>query len=102
MQDRLLIGEENVSLEPLDRPMPHVVRLVGPELEPGYDRDAEGAALAPTLSRALEMAAQYGASRLEIAVPVVYSEPVKVDVDNLLIKSTVGGSMIVFQPESSR
>jgi serine/threonine-protein kinase len=101
MQGRMLIGEENVSLEPLDRAMPYVVRLVGPELEPGIDRDAEGAALAPTLSRALEMVAQYGASRLEIAVPIVYSGPVKVAVDNLLIKSTVGGSMIVFQPESS-
>ncbi len=102
MQGRFLGGDEDVSLEPFESPVPHVVRLVGPDLEPGYDRDAEGAALAPTLSRALEMAAQYGASRLEIAVPVVYSEPVMVDVDNLLIKSTVGGSMIVFQPESSR
>ncbi len=101
MQGRLLTGEENVSLEPLDSTIPHVVRLVGYELELGYDRDAEGAALAPTLSRALEMAAQYGASRLEIAVPVVYSEPVKVAVDNLLIKSTVGGSMIVFQSKGS-
>lgn len=99
VHSRLLIGEENVSLEPLDGTVPYVVRLMGPDLEPGYERDEEGAALAPTLSRALEMVAQYSASRLEIAVPVVYSGPVKVPVDDLLIKSTVGGSMIVFQPD---
>lgn len=101
MQGRFLGGDDDVSIEPFGSYVPHVVRLVGPDLEPGYDRDAEGAALAPTLARALEMAAQYGASRLEIAVPVVYSEPVTVAVDNLLIKSTVGGSMVVFEPKES-
>jgi serine/threonine protein kinase len=94
-------GEEDVSIEPLENPFPHVVRLVGTDLEAGYDRDTDGAALAGTLSRALELATQYGASRVEIAVPIVYSEPVEVDVDNLLITSTVGGSKIVFQSADS-
>ena len=34
---------------------------------------------------------------IEIAVPVIYSEPVRIEVDDLLITSTVGGSTIIFQ-----
>jgi hypothetical protein len=48
-------GEDDVSIEPLENPFPHVVRLIGSEFEPGYDRDTYGAALAGTLSRALEL-----------------------------------------------
>ncbi len=92
---------EDTSVEALENPFPHVVRLMGADVEPGYDRDTDGAAVASTLARALELAAEYNAGRIEIAVPVVYSEPVKVEVDDLLITSTVGGSMIVFQPVDS-
>lgn len=93
--------EPDVSIEPLEDPYPHVVRLVGARFEPGEERDADGAALAGSLSQAFELAARYGASRLEIAVPTVYSEPVRVQGDNLLVTSTVGGSRIIFQSPDS-
>lgn len=88
--------EDNVSIQPLD-PFPHVIRLVGPQLETGEDRDEDGAALASTLTEALDLAARYSASRVEIAVPTLYSEPVTIEQNNLLITSTVGSTTIIFQ-----
>lgn len=80
-----------------------VVRLVGPDFLPGFDLASEGIVTATSLGQALELAAQHDStSRIEIAVPlVVCSEPVRIDVDDLLITSTVGGSTIVFQPADS-
>jgi serine/threonine protein kinase len=99
---RSLFDEESdVSIEPLEDPFPHVVRLIGSRLEQGNDRDVDGAALAGSLSQALDLAARYGASRVEIAVPTVYSEPVRVQADNLRVTSTVGGSTIIFQSPDS-
>ncbi|TWU57498.1 serine/threonine-protein kinase [Rubripirellula reticaptiva] len=77
---------------------PTLVRVVGPELDPAIDRDSSGAAIAPSLKRALEIAKKYQITHVEIAVPVLISGPVRIDVDDLEITSSVGGgSVIVFQ-----
>ncbi len=87
------------TAEPIDIVRtPTIVRVVGPELDPAIDRDSSGAALSPTLSRAIELAKQFQIRRIEIAVPILVSEPVRVDVDDLRITSSIGGgSVIVFQ-----
>lgn len=86
-----------------DQPDIGVVRLVGPGYLPDFDLESEGIATATSFGEALELAAQYeSTSRIEIAVPVVFcNEPVRLEVDDLLITSTVGGSAIVFQPADS-
>ncbi|MGB7327160.1 MAG: serine/threonine-protein kinase, partial [Rubripirellula sp.] len=77
---------------------PTLVRVVGPELDPAIDRDSSGAAIAPSLNRAIEIAKKYQITHIDIAVPVLTSGPVHIDVDDLEITSSVGGgSAIVFQ-----
>ena len=98
-------SDDDVSVEPLDRALPGVaptvVRLIDPDRIADVDPSDKEVAIATSLPRALELAAQYRAPRIEIAVPVVRSNPVRVNVDDLLITSTVGGSMIVFEPTDS-
>ncbi len=94
---------DRIANELMEEPEIGVVRLVSPDFVPDFDLESEGIATATSLANALELAAQYeSTSRIEIAVPVVYcTEPVRVDVDDLLITSTVGGSTIIFQPADS-
>ncbi|MCG8651559.1 MAG: serine/threonine protein kinase [Pirellulales bacterium] len=81
---------------------PPLIRIVGPEALPANERDVDGAALTSSLRQALELALLYEVDHLEIATPVLYSEPIKVDRDSLRITSIVaGGSSIVFQPSQS-
>ena len=95
------------ATNPNSRPpfAPTVVRVVGQSLEQATQTestlrfDSSGAALASSLSEALRIAAQYSLTRIDIAVPTLFTEPVRVDVDHLRITSSVGGgSVIVFQP----
>ncbi|MFK8111201.1 MAG: serine/threonine protein kinase [Rubripirellula sp.] len=100
-------AQDNVSIEPLGSDVPSVVRVVEsevsgfPELQYGDNRDEEGRAIAPSLGRALEIAAEFGISSIEIAVPVLRSEPLRIESDDLKIRSVVGGSVIQFQSADS-
>lgn len=89
--------------------VPAIVRIVGPQLASGSSNDSAaepvvlfdstGAALASSLTDALRIAKRYAITRIDVAVPVLITEPVRVDVDHLRITSSVGGgSVIVFQP----
>lgn len=89
--------------------VPTIVRIVGPALvnqsradlgdEPIVLFDSSGAALASSLADALRIAKRYAITRIDVAVPVLITEPVRVDLDHLRITSSVGGgSVIVFQP----
>ncbi|NND98626.1 MAG: serine/threonine protein kinase [Pirellulaceae bacterium] len=103
------IGSSVIAEDGLDDSMstvtefPRLVRLVGPEamLDPLgnlMQRDVDGAALATSLADALELSERYDiVDRIEIATPVVYSEPVTIRRDSIAIASTVGGTTIVFQ-----
>jgi eukaryotic-like serine/threonine-protein kinase len=92
---------EDVSIEPLAGETPEVIRVVGDEWRLNGDRDEAGRALAPSLARALEMAAEFGVSNIELAVPMLVSEPVQVEVDDLKISSVVGGTVVVFEASES-
>lgn len=94
-------AEDNVSIEPLSSEIPDTIRVVGPELGFGVERDEDGYAVASTLSRALEMASELGVSNIQIAVPFLSSEPVQVAIDDLKISSSVGTSVIAFQSEDA-
>jgi serine/threonine-protein kinase len=88
---------------------PAIVRIVQPQLlgpqlpneslsDSDVPLDSTGAALASSLIDALKIAKRYGITRIDIAVPVLITEPVRVDVDHLRITSSVGGgSVVVFQ-----
>ncbi|QDT02721.1 Serine/threonine-protein kinase PrkC [Rubripirellula lacrimiformis] len=91
--------EDAVVVDPsMNLSTPTLVRVVGPDLDPAIDRDSSGAALAPSLARAIELANQFQITHVEIAVPVLYTPPVRIDIDDLWITSSVGGgSVVVFQ-----
>ena len=91
----------DVSLvpDPVEQIPPKLVRVVSADTLAAESED--GTVSTTTLSEALALAAEYNASRIEIAVPTLISEPLKVEVDDLLITSTVGGSQIIFQPFDS-
>ncbi|MGI9472036.1 MAG: serine/threonine-protein kinase [Rubripirellula sp.] len=95
-----LDAEASMSPEPEEREYPSLVRIVAPDAL-GSEAEEEGLVMVTTLSEALALAAEYKASRIEIAVPTLVSEPLKVEVDDLLITSTIGGSQIIFQPFDS-
>ncbi len=82
-------------------PAPRVVRLVDQELNSENDRDESGAALANSFTMAIQLAQKHGAGRIEITTPIVFSEPVQIETtEPLIIRSTVGGSVINFQSHS--
>ena len=95
-----LDADSTMSMEPLPSKLPGLIRVVAPDVILS-DVEEEGLAMVTTLSEALSLAAEYNASRIEIAVPTLMSEPLKVEVDDLLITSSIGGSQIVFQPFDS-
>ena len=101
--DPFAVETDQLSSDGMVQPEIGIVRLVSPGSVPDEDLLSQGVAVATSLSEALELAALYeSTSRIEIAVPVVYCvEPVRVEVDDLLITSTVGGSTIIFQPVDS-
>jgi serine/threonine-protein kinase len=101
--DSFANASESIELDASEPQAIGVVRVVAPDYLPDFDLASEGIVTANSLAEALDLATQYeSTSRIEIAVPVVVcSEPVRVEVDDLLITSTVGGSTIVFQPVDS-
>ncbi len=92
---------DRASTKTFGASVPHVVRLMDADNAAENGLDIDGAAIATSLPQAFELAAKYGSSRIEIGVPVVYSPPVTVEVDELLVTSTVGGTTIVFQSTES-
>ncbi len=84
---------------------PHVIRVLGQRegmdllSDPGQ-RYEDGVLLSPSLSEALDLAHKYGAHRVEIAAPLIYSEPLTINSDGLLITSTMaGGSVVAIRPQ---
>lgn len=80
---------------------PHSVRIVTSDalLSSTLAEEAqkEGVALAASLNDALKLANQHHVARIEIDTPMLFSEPVVIDQDDLVISSTVpGGTAIVF------
>jgi serine/threonine-protein kinase len=96
-----LDGQDARSNQTRENFVPNVVRLVDPGVASQEGFSSDDAAIATSLWQAMELANQYDAQRIEIAVPIVRSKPVRIGVDNLLITSTVGGSLILFEPEDS-
>lgn len=96
--------EPDIIVDPLeivDRP-PRLIRVVGVDVPLEYDRDGERALQTASFSQAVALAEQFGVDHVEVTTRVVYSEPVKINRDNLRINSTVaGGSTIVFEPDES-
>ena len=88
---------------PLSTNAPRLVRLVSSETLGGAGasesirRDKDGAALTASLARALELSELYEIDEIEIATPLLFSEPVVIRRDGMSITSSVGGSTIVFQ-----
>ncbi len=82
---------------------PSAIRVLGPResmdlLADPRERYEDGVLLSASLAEALDLAQQYAANRIEIAAPLIYSEPVTVKSDGLLITSTFpGGSVVAFR-----
>ena len=85
-----------------DRITPNVIRVLGQRegmdlLADPVERMQDGVLLSGSLSESLEFAKRFGVNHIEIAAPVIYSEPIKVEIDGLLMTSTVGGSVVIFE-----
>jgi serine/threonine-protein kinase len=81
---------------------PWLIRIKSADSSPEKVRDTDGAALAYSLADALQLAARFEVDRIEISVPVIYSQPVTISRDGLRITSNVaGGSAIVFRQQES-
>jgi serine/threonine-protein kinase len=102
----LRVANDIAAVDPpsLDAPgAPRLVRVVGQResadlLADDLERYDDGVLLSMSFAEALELAAEYQVKRIEIAAPVVYSEPAQVKSDGLSIVSTIpGGSVIVFE-----
>ncbi len=84
---------------------PHVIRVLGQRegmdlLADPRQRYEDGVLLSSSFSEAIDLAEKYGANRIEIATPFIYSEPVAIKSDGLLITSTIaGGSVVAFKPK---
>jgi serine/threonine-protein kinase len=87
------------ALDPLAKPIPSTIRVIGTSTA-AQDANADGVMTASSLKRALELAHEFNASSVEIAVRYLESEPIKVETDDLRISSVVGGSTIRFQSSS--
>jgi serine/threonine protein kinase len=86
----------------LDTGPPRVIRLVDNELNAQNRRDESGAALTNSFAAAIKMAREFGVGQIEITTPIVRSEPVRIlGAEPLIIRSTVGGSTIVFRNDTS-
>ena len=88
------------SRDPLAIPIPNTIRIVGSATAAQEASADDRVTTANSLKRALELASEFNASRIEIAVRYLESEPLKVETDDLLITSIVGGSTIRFQSSS--
>ncbi|WP_372716414.1 serine/threonine protein kinase [Novipirellula sp.] len=58
--------------------------------------DAEDYAYVSSLAQAIKLSSELGVDRIEIAEPMIRSAPIKIDRDGLVISSSVGGSIVVF------
>jgi serine/threonine protein kinase len=82
---------------------PEVIRVLGRRegkdlLADHRERYEDGVLLSKSFAESLELAAHYEVNLIEIAAPVVYSEPVEVNRSGLQIMSAIsGGSVIVFE-----
>ncbi|WP_063870239.1 serine/threonine protein kinase [Novipirellula maiorica] len=58
--------------------------------------DGEDYAYVSSLTKAIELSKELGVDRIEIAEPMIRSAPIKIDRDGLVISSSVGGSIVMF------
>ncbi|GAA5508089.1 serine/threonine-protein kinase [Novipirellula caenicola] len=58
--------------------------------------DGEDYAYVSSLAKAIELSEELGVDRIEIAEPMIRSAPVQIDRDGLVISSSVGGSIVMF------
>ena len=99
----LAFGQTDAAIDlAMSQIAPKEIRVVGRReamdllLDP-RERYQNGILLSPSLSSAIEEAERFNVDNIRIAAPVIYTEPVKVNTDGLLIASSVGGSMVVFE-----
>ncbi len=74
-----------------------VIRVVGVDDADSSMLSASGIAVTRSLSEAIYWSRQYGIKTIELATPVVRSEPVQITQDGLVIKSIVGGTVVRFE-----
>ncbi|TWU37188.1 Serine/threonine-protein kinase PrkC [Novipirellula artificiosorum] len=65
------------------------------------DHDFEEYAYTRSLDQAIELANDLEVDRIELAEPLIRSAPIKIDRDGLVITSSVGGSVVVFESEEA-
>ncbi len=96
-----LVGAKSLADNILPPTRPRVIRLVDDVLTSQATRDESGAALTNSFPEAVRMARQFGAGQIEITSPLVRSKPVRIGgSEPLIIRSTVGGSTILFQSDT--
>ncbi len=76
---------------------PSIIRIVGPEDSAEAANRIAGVAVTRSLAEALRLAAKHEVNSIELATPLVHSEPVTVERDGLVLKSIVGGTVIQFE-----
>ncbi len=74
-----------------------VIRVLGVEDADSSMLSASGIAVTRSLSEAIYWSRQYGIKTIELATPVVRSEPIQIMQDGLVIKSIVGGTVVRFE-----
>ncbi|TWU26690.1 Serine/threonine-protein kinase PrkC [Novipirellula galeiformis] len=65
------------------------------------DEEAEDYAYVSSLDQAIKLSKDLGVDRIELAEPLIRSGPIKIDRDGLVISSSVGGSVILFDSSDS-
>ncbi|TWT76689.1 Serine/threonine-protein kinase PrkC [Planctomycetes bacterium CA13] len=81
---------------------PRAIRVSqSPPMSADGDNDSLEYAYASSLEEAIEFASSFEVDRIELAEPLIRSAPVTIDRDGLVISSSVGGTVIVFESDSS-
>ncbi len=76
------------------------IRVVGPDVSLDSEGQQAGVEVAETLSEAIQIARREDVERIEIAAPVIESEPVELgDRELTIVSSAAGGSTVVFRSE---